>query len=233
MTWIFIFSSLLWAQDEINIEDHYDPFSDYSEFAEASEEEADLNFFKNGRMLSAHLIAGQRTFIGHFKDYYSDAPIFGIYLTYFFNLQLALQGGFMTSTHQMSFDIVGGTYDANVKLSNFSIQVKYFFNTQYIQRSLAYWNPHVILGVSQIFRNTSESGSVINSEDGALGFDFGVGFEYMFNDKRNFIGILAMYEYASFPGEGENFLDPSGVGETNQRRGGDPILAFLTIGTNF
>ena len=222
------------AQDEVNLEeDHYDPFSDYSEFAEASEEEADVNFFRNGRMLSANLITGYRTFVGDFKDYYSDAPIFGVYLTYFFNLQLALQGGFMTSTHEMSFDILGGKYETSVKLSNLSLQVKYFFNTQYMQRAVADWNPYIILGISQIFRNRSKKNSFINSEDGALGFDVGVGFEYMFNDKNNFIGVLAMYEYASFPGEGQKFPDPSGVGETNQRQGGDPILAFFTIGTNF
>ena len=35
------------AQDEEG--NVYDPFIDYSEFEEAGEEEADINFFRNGR----------------------------------------------------------------------------------------------------------------------------------------------------------------------------------------
>ena len=38
--------SYLLAQAEVD--DSYDPFSDYSEFDEASDEEADINFFRHG-----------------------------------------------------------------------------------------------------------------------------------------------------------------------------------------
>ena len=33
-------------------EESFDPFSDYSEFDESSDEEADINFFRNGRFLT-------------------------------------------------------------------------------------------------------------------------------------------------------------------------------------
>ena len=39
-------------------EEAYDPFTDYSEFDEASDEEADINFFRNGRFFTVGLAMG-------------------------------------------------------------------------------------------------------------------------------------------------------------------------------
>ena len=40
---------------QFDADDTYDPFADYSEFDEAQEEEADINFFRNGRFCSWHV----------------------------------------------------------------------------------------------------------------------------------------------------------------------------------
>ncbi|MFN9068010.1 MAG: hypothetical protein ACK5V3_12335, partial [Bdellovibrionales bacterium] len=49
------------AFSQVDTEEAYDPFSDYSEFDEASDEEADINFFRNGRFLTVGLAAGPQT----------------------------------------------------------------------------------------------------------------------------------------------------------------------------
>src|ERR1041385_294119 len=43
-------------------DDSYDPFGDYSEFEEASDEEADLNFFRNGRFFTLGFQVGYQRF---------------------------------------------------------------------------------------------------------------------------------------------------------------------------
>ncbi len=74
-------------------------FTDYSEFDEESDEEADINFFRNGRFFTMGLAGGIRGFTGNFADTYESAPTFGLFLSYFFDLRLALSLGFQTGDH--------------------------------------------------------------------------------------------------------------------------------------
>ncbi len=49
---------------QFDADDTYDPFADYSEFDEAQDEEADINFFRNGRFVYgrlSRLYRGSRT----------------------------------------------------------------------------------------------------------------------------------------------------------------------------
>src|ERR1700733_14940788 len=48
--------SLLLAQSDAD--DAYDPFADYSEFEETMDEEEDINFFRNGRLMTLGFLAG-------------------------------------------------------------------------------------------------------------------------------------------------------------------------------
>jgi hypothetical protein len=43
-------------------DESYDPFADYSEFAESAEQEADINFFRNGRFFTLGFQGGYRRF---------------------------------------------------------------------------------------------------------------------------------------------------------------------------
>ncbi|KAL0630168.1 hypothetical protein Q9L58_010985, partial [Maublancomyces gigas] len=72
-------------------DDAYDPFADYSEFDEAVDEEEDLNFFRNGRLLTLGFIGGYRGFTGTLNKIYSGNMSFGLFLCYFFDLRFALQ----------------------------------------------------------------------------------------------------------------------------------------------
>ena len=60
-------------------DDAYDPFSDYSEFEESAEEEADINFFRNGRFFTLGFIGGYRSFTETLGGITSDAPTFGLF----------------------------------------------------------------------------------------------------------------------------------------------------------
>ena len=48
----FITVTSLTSYAQYEGDDVYDPFADYSEFEENSQEEADINFFRNGRFFN-------------------------------------------------------------------------------------------------------------------------------------------------------------------------------------
>lgn len=222
------------AQDEGAFEDNYDPFADYSEFTEATSEETDINFFNHGRMLSIAGGIGIHTLTGEMSKYYTRDPMFGLYFSYFYSLRFAVQVNFNTTTHHLEVPDHGQTIRARVRLNTFGAHAKYFLNTQNMTRAFGDLNPYILGGFSQIMRNTSTNYNVLTGSDGALGFDAGFGIEYMFNRRKNFVGLMVMYQYADFPNE-KNAV-PSGV-QTNQSTGvklsGDILVGLLTIGVNF
>ena len=54
---IFLFFSM-GASAQYDGDDVYDPFADYSEFEENNQEEADINFFRNGRSFNVNFLFG-------------------------------------------------------------------------------------------------------------------------------------------------------------------------------
>jgi hypothetical protein len=228
------FSGYVRAQDDVQSEENFDPFSDYSEFTEAASEEADINFFRNGRLLNIGISAGYKGFIGgDYAELYKQSASFGFFFTYFFDLQFAVQLGLATSDHDFTFRANDNSiFRAKMRLFDINIHGKYFLNTQNMTRAFAEWNPYIIGGVSQIRRSHSTN-PVIQSTDNAVGYDVGVGVEYMFNQKKNFVGFQFLYQYVNFNDEGLLVPDPSGTGNTNLERSGDPITIMATIGINY
>ena len=55
-------------------DDAFDPFSDYSEFDEATEEEADINFFRNGRFLTVGFQLGVKGFTDNLAEIIDSYP---------------------------------------------------------------------------------------------------------------------------------------------------------------
>ena len=75
------YDGLLLAQNENS--DVYDPFVDYSEFEQASEEEADINFFRNGRFFTLGFAGGYRMFTSNLGKMYTHSPYYGLFLAFF------------------------------------------------------------------------------------------------------------------------------------------------------
>jgi hypothetical protein len=183
-------------------DDSYDPFSDYSEFDEASDEEADIHFFKNGRFFTIGLVGGIRGFTGNLATLYGSSPTYGIFLSYFFDLNLALQFGFVTGDHNfnVSFPCDGGTCTntGNVSLTMMNFHIKYYFNTQNVTRGLADLNPYMIGGVSQNHRTYTVSGVDGFSRDSVMGVDAGLGIEIPMMRRKAYFGIQSTFHYANF-----------------------------------
>jgi hypothetical protein len=184
----------------------FDPFSDYSEFEEGSEEEADINFFHNGRFFSIGVIGGYETFTDNLGVLYSPGVQFGGFIEYFFDLKLAMQLAYITASHGLTID--SGTTSpitGNVSLSHFEFDLKYYLNTQNVTRGLAALNPYIIFGASTYSRQTTISssfcpvGGCAPVNDSAFGAQGGLGIEIPMFHNSSFFGLQGTYNYIALP----------------------------------
>lgn len=222
-------SGLLLAQSD----DSYDPFADYSEFEESVDEEEDVNFFRNGRLLTLGFIGGARFYTQTLSQIYSTNMAFGLFLSYFFDLRFALQFGFLTSDHLLN--VVGSGFKpirGSVNLSDISANLKYYFNTQNVTRGLADLNPFLLAGFSQIYRTTTVSGSDNFAKDSAFAFNAGAGIEVPMMRNKLYFGLQAMFQYAMFTDEAKIIFDEDDT-PTNITPNGDTFTVLGVLGVNF
>lgn len=218
------------AQDE----DAYDPFIDYSEYEEAGDEEADINFFRNGRFLTVGLNAGQRMFTEGMGDVYKDDIGFGLYLSYFFDLRFALQFGYFTASHAMVLDGGSGTkFTGNADISSLSADIKYYINTQNVTKGLAAVNPYFIFGLSSVSRDASIDGIADFVSDKAMGFDVGAGIEFPLMRNKMYFGAQALYQVVNFKDEHQDIGSKVGGSATGQFADGNFVILSAILGVNF
>jgi len=221
---------------QFDADDTYDPFADYSEFDEAQDEEADINFFRNGRFVTVGFMGGMRSFTGGLSDLYSNAPAFGLYLSYFFDLRFALQFSFLTSDHSFAVSGGGVSKTGSVGITNFGLDLKYYINTQNVTKGLAKFNPYFIAGFSRVDRTTNIDGVAGFGKEGAMGFDVGAGIELPMLRNKMYFGAQAMYQLVNFPDEATEITFNSGPGagiNTGKYPNGDTFTVLGIIGVNF
>lgn len=215
-------------------DDAYDPFADYSEFEESMDEEEDINFFRNGRLLTMGFLLGYRSWTGTLAKIYSGSPGFGLFLSYFFDLRFALQFGYLTSDHSIAVPSTANSaaIQGSIGITDISVAMKYYFNTQNVTRGLAEMNPYMIVGFSQIYRTFSVSGNDKASKDSAFGFDVGGGIEIPLMRNKMYFGAQVMYQLVNFPDEGREMQD-SNDKLTGVTPRGDTWNFLGVLGTNF
>lgn len=215
----------------------YDPFTDYSEFDEDSDEEADINFFRNGRFFTVGFAGGVRGFTGNFSSVYQSAPSYGLFVSYFFDLRLALQVGFQTGDHNVNFYTLDQTnggrtqYTGNVSLTTLNFDLKYYLSTQNLTRGLASINPYIIGGFAQFYRTYTIAGLDGYSRDSTMGIDMGVGVEIPLMRKKAYLGLQAMYHHVNFNDSNKSYLQ--GTQKLEKNINGGIYDGLVIIGLNF
>ena len=212
----------------------YDPFADYSEFEENSQEEADINFFRNGRFFNVGLLLGGRMFTGGMAEQAPPTVAPGLTLSFWFNLRLALQFSYINSQHilgpflQNTAEPNGDQISGTMAVTSLQFDLKYYFNTNNVTRGLADLNPYILVGFSQNYRTFSEVGQTqIFSDDGA-GFDLGVGIEIPVARNEMFIGAQFVYNLVTFGSENAPVNDSNDI-----FLDGDMMNLHLILGFNF
>jgi hypothetical protein len=223
---------ILLAQ-EFEAGDAYDPFADYSEFEATEEEEADINFFRNGRFFTVGFIGGYQMFTETLGDLYDPAFDFGLYLSYFFDLRFAMQLQFTTGDHSLGFTAPDGTkITGNVSITTLGILLKYYINTQNVTKGIADLNPFLFGGFNQVTRTATVDGEDAFSKEGPLGFEFGTGIELPMMRDQMYLGFQGSYTLVTFKDENSEIAiatDPNtGIFPT-----GDILKFNMVLGINF
>ncbi len=215
----------------------FDPFTDYSEFDEESDEEADINFFRNGRFFTLGLAVGYRSFTDNMSQIYGPSTTYGLFLSYFFDLRFAFQLGFQTGDHTVNFSTIDQTsggktnYSGNVSLTTLNFDLKYYMNTQNVTRGLADLNPYFLLGFAQFYRTYTITNLDGYNRDSTMGFEFGAGLEVPLLRKKAYLGLQATYHYVNFNDENKNYLN--GTERLTRTVRGDPYDLLVILGMNF
>lgn len=221
---------ILLAQDG---DESFDPFADYSEFEEDTDEEEDINFFRHGRMLTMGFIGGYRGWTGNFKTIYSGDPAFGLFLSYFFDMRFALQFGFLSSSHTLVARGPTETLQGNVSLADISFNLKYYFNTQNVTRGLADLNPYLIGGFSHLMRTVVLDKAIDDvAKDTAFGFNVGAGIEIPMLRNKMFFGLQGGFQLINFSDE-NTFLKQSDDTTRVIKPSGDSFNVVAILGVNF
>ena len=215
-------------------DDVYDPFADYSEFEENSQEEADINFFKNGRFFNVALLLGGRGFTQGMGRHVEAAPSPGLSLNYWFNLRLALQFSYLYGQHVLGpfpndiQDPGAGEVAGNMSMTSLAFDLKYYVNTENVTRGLANLNPYLLLGFSQNSRTFSLVDQTQVAKDEGAGLDLGVGIEIPISRNEMFVGLQFVYSYVDFSTENRPLPTNPPV-----LLNGDVFNLHLVFGINF
>lgn len=214
-------------------EDAYDPFADYSEFDEASDEESDINFFRHGRFFTIGVAGGLRTFTGQLSKLYSSNLSYGLYMSYFFDLRLALQFGFLTGDHALSINHPAEKVEGNVSFTFVNMDLKYYLSTQNVSRGLADLNPYFFGGLSQTYRTVSIPGDGNLGRDSTMGFNLGVGVEVPIVRKKSYLGFQATYRNFNFKDENQSIILPNADIDSGIKPSGDSLDFLGILGMSF
>ncbi len=217
---ISLFHQHSFAQSSTDIDENFDPFSDYNEDEQSAEEEADINFFKNGRFLTVGVLAGYRGYTEGFSQGYSPALAFGVQFSYFFDLQTALSLSYgiadspvdFYSYNDLNFSSVSEHYTGTVNIQSFHLNAKYYFNTENVTKGLAELNPYLLVGVGQYTRTYNLSKVLAINPDRPIGFCLATGIEIPIMRHRAYFGLQATYHYVQFPDENNEFIEEDKAG---------------------
>ncbi len=250
---VFLSSSLFHqqahSQASTEVDESFDPFSDYNEFEQDADEEADLNFFKNGRMLTLALQLGYRGFTEGFSQGYTPALIYGFQFTYFFDIQSALSINYVNGDHNVTFDSYNDAqlksfsqhYSGTVNLQVLDLSYKYYFNTANVTRGLADLNPFMSLGAGYYIRTYNLSSFLPIEPDKVFGLKITGGIEIPLLRRGAFLGFQGTYHYVQFPDENKLFIEEAKAGApgdvaqspVSPRLNGDSFDVSVIVGINF
>ncbi|MCZ0932292.1 MAG: hypothetical protein OXJ52_03960 [Oligoflexia bacterium] len=119
----------------------FDPFIDYGEFQDDVTEEESINFFHYGRSLSVALSGGYEAITFNIRQIYGDAAFVGANAAFFLDLRFAIQlSGVFPTGHYNSL------YNTAFPFSHYGLDLKYYWNRQYLNKDKDFFSPYVIFG---------------------------------------------------------------------------------------
>ncbi len=211
-------------------DDAYDPFADYSEFEYETNEQADVNFFRNGRMLNIGFNGGLNTNTGNLGQKVQTGLKLGFFISYFFDMHFAVQFSYLTGDYPTAFKSPEQTLTGSGNFTTMSFSTKYYTTTQNVTRGFAQLNPYIIFGLANQYKSLVFDNVPGNLKQAALGFDLGAGIEVPMLRKKMFWGLQTTYHFINFKDSARDFT----YGGSNfGNQSGSQIDLLGVVGFNF
>ncbi len=211
-------------------DESFDPFADYSEFENTGEEEADINFFLNGRMFNFGFLIGYRDWTGEVAKLSEPSYNLGFFLTFYFSLSFAFELDVQHGNNKVEFVDVDNNNEilpGSISATYYNFNIKYYLYLQNVTRGLAAFNPYILLGYAYSSRTITLTGTGSNFvKDTGTGFTGGLGFEIPVFDNSAYLGLQAKYYFLNFDLE-------AAPNDGSPRFDGDTYVGSLVIGINF
>lgn len=174
------------------------PFSEYGEFNEEDDEEADAKFFKHGRFFGFSVGLGMQTADGNRGTLWQGGlPAYSFRLHYWFDFNLSLDLGVFVTSHYYERDVLTrGLIDVNYQAT--SVSIRYNFDTRNLSAPITFANPFVSIAVgsykkTEINRDTGDS-----EPDTSVGVGLGGGFEFVMSPKKLYFNLEAKMHIITF-----------------------------------
>ncbi len=166
------------------------PFTDYAEFNQSQDEEADTRFFQFGRFFGLSIGVGLEQVMGNRGLLYQGGfPVFDVKLHYWFDFNFALDMGVFTAYHFYNTSVasVGGLVNVNILFAG--LNLKYYIETKNLSSLISFASPFIEIGggaysKTQFYVNTS-----LTDNNVAAGGSLGAGLEFTLNPHRTFFQL--------------------------------------------
>ncbi len=205
------------------------PYTQYGEFNESSDEEADTQFFQLGRFFGLSLGLGFEAPDGNRgKLWQGGFPLVDIKVHYWFDFNFALDLNFYTVNHYFVASAAGITgVQYQVNMFRAGVDLKYYFTTKNLPAAFSFANPYLIGGVGAFSKSeyTAITG-VTPTTLTAVGASAGAGLEFVLSPKKTYIELEGKVSIVGFYDNGSNAYNTSnGLPNLNGN--------FWTLSTNF
>lgn len=190
------------------------PFTEYGQFDDEEDEEAETKFFQYGRFYGVSLGSGMSGALGNRgKLWKGGFPVIDIRAHYWFDFQFALDLGFTTVNHYYETTDASGENRVNVAFQRIGVDFKYYFDTKDLSAPISFTNPHLALGIGSFTKTEASFFRPAETDaDGALGISMGAGVEFVLSPRRSYLQLEGRLHSINFKDtRTDRFLDANGL----------------------
>ncbi len=174
------------------------PFTEYGEFNEESDEEADTKFFQHGRFFGVSIGAGYEGVTGNRGLLWEGGyPLIDLKVHYWFDFNLAMALNIYIASHSFETSAKNGTH-VDVNMLHFGLDFKYYFDTKNLSAAVSFANPYLQAGGGAYSKTQSSQIPDNPDSDTGLGVCFGAGLEFAIVPKKTYFEVEARYHMVKF-----------------------------------
>jgi hypothetical protein len=174
------------------------PFTEYGEFNEDSDEEADANFFAHGRFFGVSLGLGFEGVTGNRGALWQGGfPLVDFKLHYWFDFNFAIDMELYYASHFFETSTDNGTH-VDVNMLHAGVDAKYYFDTKNLTAAISFANPYLMIGFGSYTKAESTFQLSNTVTDTGIGLGVGGGLEFVISPKKAYLELEGRYHIVNF-----------------------------------